>query len=81
MRALERILQISGARGRPAASHAPKLDLGAECGDAQEVMRATECFLQEFWGAVPPWSKPSSNETAIGISKTAGGVRAADPGT
>lgn len=44
-------------------------------------MRATECFLQEFWGAVPPWSKPSSNETAIEISKTAGGVRASDPET
>ncbi len=78
---MERIVQISGARCRPGASNAPNLDLDAECGDAQEVMRATECFLQEFWGAVPPWSKPSSNETAIEISKTAGGVRALDPET
>ncbi|KAK9825884.1 hypothetical protein WJX81_000941 [Elliptochloris bilobata] len=40
----------------------------------QESMRASECFLQEFWGAVPPWSKPSANESAIATSKTAGGV-------
>ena len=37
-------------------------------------MRASECFLQEFWAVNPPWAKPSDNTTAIDISKTAGGM-------
>ena len=37
-------------------------------------MRASECFLQEFWAINPPWTKPTDNTTAMDISKTAGGM-------
>jgi len=40
----------------------------------QEAMRASECFLQEFWGMAPPWSKPTDNASAVAVMMTRGGM-------
>ncbi len=40
----------------------------------QEAMRASECFLQEFWGMAPPWSKPTANDSAVAVMMTRSGM-------